>query len=198
MQVETPDNSYVKLHSHTTKEQGLFLQEIFDKVKPSKSVEVGLAYGISTLFILEKHRDMGHSTVCHIAIEPYPWGGVAEYNIEKEGLENLIEIRYEKSDQVLPRLFYENHRVQFAYVDTTKVFDIVMQDFYFIDKILDVNGIIVLDDCGGGWPGVQRWQDLLILYPTMKCYAKHSKIVYSRKKRLLEKAVTKLIAHDSI
>lgn len=41
-----------RLHSHTRKEQGLFLQDIIRKIKPGKSVEIGLAYGISTFIYL--------------------------------------------------------------------------------------------------------------------------------------------------
>jgi len=57
--IETDDiEKRIELHSNTSKEQGLFLQKIFGLVKPKKSLEVGLAYGISTLFILEKHKEL--------------------------------------------------------------------------------------------------------------------------------------------
>jgi hypothetical protein len=46
----------IKLHSNTNIEQGLFLQKIFKLVKPINTLEVGLAYGISALFILEMHK----------------------------------------------------------------------------------------------------------------------------------------------
>ena len=67
----------VPLHSQTSKEQGLFLQKIFDVIKPSRSLEVGLAYGISAMFILEKHREIGSSENAHLAIEPDNYWGNA-------------------------------------------------------------------------------------------------------------------------
>ena len=99
--IEAPSGNRIDLHSHTSLQQGLFLQSIMDEIKPKKSVEVGLAYGLSTLFILEKHRELGNLPKSHIAIEPGPeaWGGVAEHNIEKEGLAAFCEIKYDFSDK---------------------------------------------------------------------------------------------------
>ena len=192
-EIETPANERIKIHSHTSKAQGLFLQEIFDIIKPSKSIEVGLAYGISTLFILEKHHENKSTPKSHIVIEPFPWGGVAEHNIEKENLSELAEIKYKKSHDVLPQLYYDSCRIQFAYIDTTKLFDVVLQDFYFIDKMLDVNGVVILDDCGGSWPGVQRVARFINSLPHYKVLKAHNKIVMSRKRRLALRSFSKII-----
>jgi hypothetical protein len=56
---------------------------------------------------------------------------------------------------------------------TTKVFDIVLQDSYFIDKILDVGGVIVFDDANtGGINIVMRFINSLPHYEIMKKYEK--------------------------
>lgn len=192
-QIQMSDEVYVPLHSNTSKYQGLFLQQLFDDIKPEKTLEVGLAYGISALFILEKHKEYNHNEKSHIVIEPFPWGGVAEYNIKKEGLFKLLKIFYQKSHDVLPVLYQQNERIQYAYVDTTKVFDIVLQDFYFIDKLLDVNGIIILDDCNGGWPGVQRVARFINVLPHYKIFKTYNKSIRSIKRKIVEKVVRSLI-----
>jgi len=189
-QIETPDKHFVKIHSNTSKEQGLFLQRIFDEIKPKKTLEVGLAYGISTLFILEKHREYLSIPKSHIVIEPFPWDGVAEYNIQKESLSAFVDIKYLKSDEVLPRLFYENQHIQYAYIDTTKNFDTVLHDFYFIDKILDLNGVVIFDDCGGTWPGVQRVVRFVNTLPHYKIYAMHNKQKIALKKNTMKKIIS--------
>ena len=174
----------IPLHSHTSKEQGIFLQNIFDVVKPVRSIEVGFAYGISAMFILEKYRESGAADGAHLVIEPDGyWGTAASYNIEKEGLTKYLQIRKDYSDKILPKLFYENYRIQYAYIDTTKQFDIVMQDFYFINKILDIGGVVILDDCGGMWPGVQRLARFINTLPHYKVLAGHNKTKISRKKK---------------
>jgi predicted O-methyltransferase YrrM len=193
--IERPDGSLIPLHSHTSMAQGLFLQEVMDDVKPVKSVEVGLAYGLSSLFILEKHREYSNGPKSHIMIEPGPdyWEGVAEHNIEKSGLTSYADYRYDFSDKVLPQLYSQQHKVQFGYIDTTKIFDIVLQDFYFIDKILEVGGVIVLDDCGGNWQGVQKVARYINSLPHYKLYKRHQEVTKSSKFRTAEKMVSKMI-----
>jgi predicted O-methyltransferase YrrM len=177
----------IPLHSNTSKEQGLFLQQVFDIVKPKKTLEVGLAYGISALFFLEKHREYGSSPGAHLAIEPDNyWGTAAVYNIEKEGLLPYLQIRKDYSDRVLPSLSLEDYRIQLAYIDTTKQFDVVMQDVYFINKILDTGGVIILDDCGGNWPGVQRVARFINTLPHYKLLMGHSKIKITAKRKMAQ------------
>ena len=92
----------IPLHSHTSKEQGIFIQNIFEIVKPSRSLEVGFAYGISAMFILEKHHQMNASDGAHLVIEPDDyWGTAALHNIEKEGLTKYLQIRNGYSDRIL-------------------------------------------------------------------------------------------------
>jgi len=175
--IQNSDGTFIPLHSNTSMEQGIFLQKMFDIVKPKKSLEVGFAYGISSLFILEKHRENGSNDGAHMVIEPDDyWGTAAVHNIEKEGLLKYLQIHRDYSDKILPKLYFENYRIQFAYIDTTKQFDVVMQDFYFINKVLDVGGVIILDDCGGAWPGIQRVARFINTLPHYKILAKHSKI----------------------
>ena len=184
----------VPLHSNTSLEQGLFLQEMFDLVKPLQSLEVGFAYGISSMFILEKHKELNSKVGAHIVIEPdYYWGGAAEYNIEKENLSQYIQIKRDFSDKVMAGLFLENVRVQFAYVDTTKQFDIIMHDFFMLDKILDIGGIIVFDDCGGSWPGVQRAVRFINTLPHYDKIGAHSKIMMTKKRRIANSVISFLI-----
>jgi predicted O-methyltransferase YrrM len=181
----------IPLHSNTSLKQGLFLQEMFDIAKPNQSIEVGFAYGISSLFILEKHKQLKSKTNAHIVIEPDSyWGNAAEYNIEKEGLSEYIQIKRDFSDKVLAGLFLDNTRIQFAYIDTTKQFDVIMQDFYLIDKIMDVGGIVVLDDCGGYWPGVQRVARFVNTLPNYEKVAAHDKIKMSFKKALAQNLIS--------
>lgn len=174
----------IPLHSHTSKDQCIFLQQMFDIVKPQRSLEVGFAYGISAISILEMHRQNGSSKGAHIVIEPDNyWGNAAIYNIEKEGLTYYLQIRKDYSDKILTQLFHENYRIQYAYIDTTKQFDVVLQDFYFINKILDVGGVVILDDCGGMWPGVQRVARFVNTLPHYKILSGHNKMESSPLKK---------------
>jgi len=184
----------IPLHSNTNKEQGLFLQKIFNEIKPTKSLEVGFAYGISALFILEMHRKNNADEGAHIVIEPDNyWGTAATHNIEKEGLTRYLQIKHDYSDKVLSKLFLENYRIQYAYIDTTKQFDVVMQDFYFINKILDVGGVVILDDCGGAWPGVQRVARFINTLPHYRVLEGHNELKYSMSKKVAKSVLSLII-----
>lgn len=191
---ENSNGNRIPLHSHTSIEQGVFLQKMFDIVKPLQSLEVGFAYGISAMFILEKHREIHSKPNAHIVIEPDTyWGNAAVFNIKKEGLIDYLQIINGYSDTVLTKLFHEEFRLQFAYIDTTKQFDVVMQDFYFINKMMDCGGILILDDCGGNWPGIQRVARFISTLPNFKMIAGHNKNKVSLKKKIAGKILSFVI-----
>ena len=192
--IQDTGGMHIPLHSNTSMEQGIFLQKMFDLVKPKRSLEVGFAYGISTLFILEKHRENNSEDEAHIVIEPDDyWGTAAVHNITQEGLLRYLQIRKNYSDKILTQLFHENYRIQYAYIDTTKQFDVVMQDFYFINKLMDIGGVIILDDCGGGWPGIQRVARFINTLPHYKKLEGHIELKYSVKKKMAKYFVSSII-----
>jgi hypothetical protein len=149
--------------------------------------------GLSALTILDKHRLANSNEKCHVIIEPFNWDNIAEHNINKAGLFKYADIRYKRSDVVLTELFHNNERIQLAYVDTTKVTDVVMQDFYFIDKILDIGGVVILDDCGGSWPGVQKVARFINTLPHYEILATYGKIKQSQKSAFAETVFTSLV-----
>jgi predicted O-methyltransferase YrrM len=182
------------LHSHTSMQQGLFIQEMFNLINPLNTIEVGFAYGISAMFILEMHKKLNIPNSKHLVIEPDDyWGEAAIYNIRKEKLEKYLTVFNEISDRVLPKLYLENRKFQFAYIDTTKRFDTVFQDFYFIDRMLEINGIIIFDDCGGGWPGVQRVVRYVSTLDNYVLIGKYGKIKMSRKKYVLHAILSSIL-----
>ena len=129
--------------------QGRFLYDLVRKVKPSRSLEIGLAWGGSTIHILcgLKANGGGH----HIAIDPFQdgWSNIGVRETARLGLGHLLECRREKSETVLPRLLAEEHAVQFAFIDGDHRFDAVMNDFFYIQKLLEIGGVLVFDDAAG-------------------------------------------------
>lgn len=189
--VTDENNNKHILHSHTRKDQGLYLQNILESTKPEISIEVGLAYGISTLFICEslKKNKMGH----HIVMDPFQqnWKNIGLKNIKDAGYSELIEFHEEFADRVLSRLFVNNTKVDFAYLDGSKVFDIVLFNVYILSRILNINGIIVLDDCS--FPGIKKLVRFLNCHPAFEFHSgfKMNKLSFKRKfVRILSKNKT--------
>src|SRR4051794_10192385 len=83
------------LHSHTRRAQCEFLQKLIEEVKPAQSLEIGLAYGISTLAILEALAKINRPFL-HIVVDPLQsdWGDIGLLNIERAGFSQRI--RFER------------------------------------------------------------------------------------------------------
>ena len=60
----------------------------------------------------------------------------------------MIEFYEDLSFECLPRLFSEGVRVDFAFIDGQHTFDYALVDFFLVDKLLNVGGVVVLDDFG--------------------------------------------------
>jgi hypothetical protein len=147
---ETPNGGTVKVHSHVLMTEGHLLQSLVRELRPSVTLEVGLAYGVAALFICETLREVGGQ--CHIVIDPaqneptsgQPWLGVGLYNLKRAGFESLIEFYAEPSFRVLPRLEAQGRVIDFAFVDGWTTFDFKLVDFFFIDRLLKVGGVVAM------------------------------------------------------
>jgi predicted O-methyltransferase YrrM len=124
-------------------------------VRPAFSLEIGLANGVSALYIAQALRDNGAGR--HLAIDPYQstdWEDAGLVTLERVGLGTLVSLDPRPSHWVLPELEREGRRIQFAFVDGNHLFDYVMSDFSGIDRILEIGGLIAFDDAD--WPAIGK------------------------------------------
>ena len=153
-QVRTVDGSeLLPLDSAVTPDVGLFLQDLIKQRKPKTIIEVGLAYGISSLFICEALLECGG--LRHIAIDPHQtrqWHGIGINNLRLAGFGHLTECMETYSRLALPELAARGIRAEFAFIDGWHTFDHVLTDFFHMDQILAVGGVVVFDDVF--FPGV--------------------------------------------
>jgi predicted O-methyltransferase YrrM len=145
--VAAPDGSSVPLNYHISADEGAALQRLIRAVKPRVTLEIGFAYGISTLFICEALAEVGGER--HIVIDPMQkdgWKGIGLYTLERAGYGSLIEFHGESSHQALPRLEQAKQRVDLALIDGWHTFDYVLVDFFYVDRLLNVGGVVMFDD----------------------------------------------------
>jgi predicted O-methyltransferase YrrM len=168
-QTVTDENGKVyPLYAHTSLEQCEFIQSIIAEIGAQTTLEVGLAYGISTLFICE--AKLKQNSFCHYVIDPQQdlWHNIGLKNLKDAGYDKIIDFRRDYSHNVLPELQKSGVKVDFAYVDTTKIFDVVLIDAYYIFSMLRIGGIIVLDDCS--FPSLRKLARLLAVHPSLRVY----------------------------
>jgi predicted O-methyltransferase YrrM len=148
------DGTKVKLHSAVTGDEAALITELVKETKPAVSLEVGLAYGISALAILDGIDQAVFQK--HICIDPVQkgWRGIGLYNLERAGFSRFVEFHEARSYEALPRIIARGERVDFAFIDGWHTFDYALVDFFLIDKLLRVGAVVVLDD--GDWPAVRK------------------------------------------
>ena len=147
------DGTCVPLDVFIPEEQGRLLYDLVRTQRPKSTLEVGLANGISALFIAQALRDNGAGQ--HIAIDPFQtsdWGQAGLVALERAGLDDLVVLHEQLSHHAIPDLERDGIRIQFAFVDGSHLFDFVIADVLSIDRILDVGGLIAFDD--SDWPAI--------------------------------------------
>jgi len=120
------------------------------------TVETGLGYGISALFVCEALLAGGGRDPRHVAIDPYQTTRCASVGVqvlEEAGLDHLLELHEEESELVLPRFASEGRRFDLAVVDGNHRFDGVFLDLVYLGRLVP-GGIVFVDDLQ--LPAVER------------------------------------------
>lgn len=170
-QFTNDDTINFSLHSFTNKSQCAFLQKLIEENKFKQSLEVGLMYGTSTLAITEAVVKNGGR---HCAIDPFEkthWNSVGLDLVKRAGYDDKLDYIEQSSYQALPKLLENNKRFDFVYIDTVKVFDWIVVDFFYVSRLLDVGGMVVFDDVN--WPGIRKALRLFAQMPHFEVYAVH-------------------------
>lgn len=157
-----PSGEEVLANSYIDASCGDLLQRVIKTLRPKVGVEVGLAFGISTLYILESWKEVGGHKL--IGMDPAQhdnhWRGGGLHNIHEAGYESLYEFHENASQQVLPALVGGGQRIDFAFIDGWHTFDHTLIDFFYIDQMLSAGGIVVFDDVG--YPSIKRVCDFIV------------------------------------
>jgi predicted O-methyltransferase YrrM len=161
----TAGGQTLPLQSSVSEAEGALLQRIIAAVKPTTTLEVGMAYGVSTLFIcdaLARHGNAAH----HHVIDPHQhseWRGIGIAHVREAGYAERITLHEEGSEVALPRLLGQGFQIEFAFIDGFHTFDHTLIDFFYINKMLSVGGAIVIDDVQ--MPSVHRVVRHVLTYP---------------------------------
>jgi predicted O-methyltransferase YrrM len=134
------------LSSAISREEGRFLADLASRADVRTTIEIGCANGISGLYICSALAEKSNPS--HTAIDPFQsawFGNRGADNIRQAGFDffHLIE---ERSEHALPRLLENGATYDMALIDGLHTADQTMVDFYYLDRLLRVGGIMVFDD----------------------------------------------------
>jgi predicted O-methyltransferase YrrM len=121
------------------------------------TIEIGLGYDMSALYICEGLLANGRADVRHLVIDPLQSSRFADCGLQTlaaAGVMDLVEHHAEKSHFVLPQLLHAGRQFDFGFVDGNHRFDAVFLDLYYLGLLVKRGGVIVLDDYD--LPGIKR------------------------------------------
>jgi predicted O-methyltransferase YrrM len=152
---ELPDGSAAPLTSSITAEDCALVERMIALCGATSAVEIGMAYGISTLCIADALSRNGPARLVSIdSHQTSGWHGAGLHLLHRAGFSSIVELIEETSQLALPRLVARGDRFDLAFIDGWHTFDHTLVDFFFCDAMLKPGGIAILDDVG--FPAIDR------------------------------------------
>jgi len=155
-------NSISLFPASIDREMGLALYKLIKENNLNNTLEIGMAYGLSSLFICQAHRDKGEG--CHISVDPFQkttWKSIGLLNIQRSNLDEILTFHEAPSHEVLPQILQRESRFDFIFIDGSHLFDYVLVDFFYADKLLKNGGYVMFDDA---WmPSIRRVLSFILL-----------------------------------
>ena len=137
--------------------EGEALRDWVLRERATRTVEVGLGYGISALHICEGLlQNPGHARH-HVAIDPYQATRFSDCGLQfldEAGVGGIVELHAEDSQISLPRFLDRARTFDLAFIDGNHRFERVFVDLFYLGRLVRPGGIIFLDDYQ--LPGIAR------------------------------------------
>lgn len=144
-----------------------FISSLIEKYRPARTIEIGCAEGGSSLTIMSTLPAGSRHTI----VDPFQttyW--------ESKGLNLLRKFNYsnytliEKGSEIaLPELMEKGEKFDFAFIDGYHTFDHTLLDAFYLIKMLNEGGILVIDDVQ--MPAINKCIRYLHNYPCLEYVA---------------------------
>lgn len=177
------------LHSGITKKEGELIMNIVKSNLFHKTIEIGCAYGISSLYICSGTAQNGKNL--HTIIDPFQenWHYIGIENLKKAGFTSFKLIE-QLSEIALPQLLEKNEKFDFCFIDGWHTFDHVMIDFFYLNRMIEVGGVIVFHDVD--MPSINKLTRYILNYPSYELIenVKLDKVKKTFKRKIKETLIT--------
>lgn len=160
---ENNEGEIVKINSGIDYSEGeLLFKTIVNDINIKKTLEIGCAYGISSIYICSALSQQLNTM--HTIVDPFQsvqWLNYGINNLKKFNLSNFNLIE-ERSEIILPELLKSKKNYDFIFIDGWHTFDHTMVDVFYSLKLLNNGGYLVIDDVDH--PAVRKVFDYIINY----------------------------------
>jgi predicted O-methyltransferase YrrM len=127
--------------------QGRTLYNLVRATRATRTLEIGMAYGLSSVFICQALHDNGAGQ--HTALDPFErtaWKSVGLHQLKQAGLEKYFNFYEDYSYNLLPQFLDEGRAFDFIFIDSSHRFAETVLEYFYSDRLLTVNGYFMLDD----------------------------------------------------
>lgn len=114
-----------------------------------RTIEIGLGYAVSALYICDALLEVAGAQARHTAVDPHQATRFANSGLaalDEAGVSSLVELVAEESQLALPRLIGEGRHFDLAFVDGDHRFDGVFLDLVHLGRLIRPGGIVFVDD----------------------------------------------------
>lgn len=127
-------------------EQGMWLYNLCHEAEPKTTLEIGLAYGYSTVYFLAAIRENGVGR--HTAVDPFQshWHGIGWLQVQSLGMSDSFRLMEEKSVFALVHFADRGEMFEVIFIDGNHRFDNALVDFTLAAELCPTGGCIILDD----------------------------------------------------
>lgn len=120
-----------------------------------RTLETGLGFAISTLFIFEGLLENGPDGL-HVAADPFQFEGLPTHQttyvgagldiLKEAGVRDRVEFYDQESQIVLPRLLAEGREFDLAFLDGNHRFEGIFLDLIYSGRLVKPGGVVFVDD----------------------------------------------------
>jgi predicted O-methyltransferase YrrM len=128
-------------------EQGATMNSLMRSHSVKRSLEIGFAYGFSTIWMLDALRPRRNAL--HVAVDPYElslWQGVGLTQVKRLASGVRFEWIENFSIHALSDLIRKKEKFDFIFIDGNHRFDDVIVDFHLSNQLLHPRGLVAFDD----------------------------------------------------
>lgn len=146
-------------------EEGELLHSLITRYGCTRTLEVGCAFGISSLYICNALSRFASPR--HAIIDPFQnshFYGMGLAHLDRAGFD-FYEFHEELSELALPTLLAAGRKFDFAFIDGVHTLDHALLDFFYFNRMLEVGGVVAIDDLH--LEGVRKAANYVLRYP---CY----------------------------
>lgn len=129
--------------------EGEALRSWVVRERAARTIEIGLGYGISALFICEGLVTNGAAGARHVVMDPHQGTRFANCGLQfldEGGVADMVDFHDGESQVVLPRLLEDGRRFDLAFVDGNHRFDGVFVDLVYLGRLIRPGGVVFVDD----------------------------------------------------